>query len=418
MKANNTLNSGQDRRPFAANITKYFVYSVLIAFGFGIFTAVWVIYLQRVRHLSLAEAALVDSSFYIAVLFMEIPTGIVADKFGRKTSIAIGVGLMTLGAVGWTFAPTLPLILLSYMALGTGYTFTSGATDAFFYESVQLAGRGDDYARLLGRTAALFPAGLAVGSVLGGLLASLDLVLPYLVSFVVLTISLGIVLTFREPHLEAKPGEQKPHQSFGAILRQAFLLMQERPVLRYILIYLALVPLASFMLETVFLQPQAVALGVPIAGLGVLYTVTQLTAITGSTLSDRIRQRVGEGRIVYAAPAIIVASLVLLGILQTLPSLAFIPVMGFLTAVLRPMLMNRVQGEVSDDVRATVISMGSVMWTVASAISQPTMAYVADHAGFSMAYFGLAGVLSVLVVVLLGISRHHFPKWTVETAAG
>lgn len=410
--------SKQPHNPFAANIAKYFVYSALISFGFGLFVAVWVIYLQVQRGMTLAQAALVDSSFYVAVLLGEVPTGIVADKFGRKTSIAIGVALLTVGMVGWTFAPTLALILLAYMAMGIGFTFTSGATDAFFYESVQLAGRGDDYTRLVGRTAALFPGGLAAGSVLGGLLASLNLVLPYLVSFVILVIALGVVLTFKEPRLDAKPGEQIPHKAFGAILRQSLGLMRERPALRYPMIYLALVPLASFMLEAVFLQPQAVALGVPIAGLGVLYTATQLTNMAGSTLSDRIKARLGEGRILYVAPAIIIASLLLLAALQTLAVLVLIAVMGFLTAVLRPILMARIQGEVSDSVRATVISMGSLMFTVAGAISQPTMGYIADKAGFATAYFALAGVLSVLIVGLLWISRRHFPTGAGAALAG
>src|SRR5688572_14387293 len=102
-----------EQRVFKANITKYFIYSALSALGFGLFMAIWVIYLQRARGLSLAEAALVDSSFYIAVLIGEVPTGIVADKYGRKISILIGITLMTVGALAWAFVPTLPLIFVA-----------------------------------------------------------------------------------------------------------------------------------------------------------------------------------------------------------------------------------------------------------------------------------------------------------------
>jgi MFS family permease len=393
-------------RPWAANILKYYLYSALTAFGFGLFVAVWVIYLQEQRGMSLAQAALVDSSFYLAVLLGEIPTGIIADRTGRKTSIIIGVALMTAGVLGWTLAPTLPLILLAYAALGLGFTFTSGATDAFFYESVQLAGRGEDYTRLVGQTGAIFPGGLAVGSVIGGLLASIDLLLPYLVSFGVLLMGLAVTLTFREPRA-AERMEGQERQSFRAILSQSLALMRARPSLRYLMIYLALVPIASFMIENVFLQPQAVSLGVPLAGIGLIYTGVQITNMAGSTWADRIKTFVGEGRLLYLAPLITVISLLLLASLQTLSAMALIAVMSFLAAVLRPVLLARIQGQVSDEVRATVISMGSLMFTVAGVISQPTMGFVADRSGLPSAYYGLAAVFTVLVLVLFWTSRRH-----------
>jgi purine-cytosine permease-like protein len=88
----------------------------------------------------------------------------------------------------------------------------------------------------------------------------------------------------------------------------------------------------------------------------------------------------------------------------------FIIIMGFLTAVLRPIVLNRIQSEVSDDVRATVISMQSLTFAILGAITQPTLGFVADRAGLPTAYLVLAVSLGVLMVSLFWISRHHFPK--------
>ena len=109
----------------ASNIPRYFVYTALKGFGFGLFLAVWVIYLQQQRGLSLSQAALIDVTFFVAAAFAEVPTGIVADRFGRKTSLTAGAALMSLGILGWTFAPTLLLIMLAYVAMGVGITFLS-----------------------------------------------------------------------------------------------------------------------------------------------------------------------------------------------------------------------------------------------------------------------------------------------------
>jgi len=365
----------------------------------------WVIFLTQHRGLSLAQASLVDVTFFVAAAFGEVPTGIVADTWGRKTSLTAGTALMSIGILGWTFAPTLPLIMLSYLGMGIGYTFLSGAEDALFYESVQLAGRAEDYTRLVGRAGAAVMGALALGSVASGLLASINLTLPMLVCGLNLLAMLGVVLTFKEPQAEEQ-SDRQPRKSFSSILRQSFTLMRARPTLLYPMIYLALVPLAAFITETLFLQPQALALGVPLAGIGVLVMAVQLTNMVGSNWSERITARFGEGRIIYAVPLLILASLILLAAFQKLPILVLIAVIGFFTSVIRPSLLNRIQNEVTDDVRATIISMQSLMFTVVSAISQPTLGFVADQSGFPAAYIVFAGSLGILILFLFWKSHH------------
>src|SRR6266487_1558734 len=333
---------------FASNIPSYFVYTALKGFGFGLFAAIWVIYLQQQRGLSLSQAALIDVTFFVAAAFGEIPTGIVADSFGRKTSLVIGTALMCVSTVAWVFAPTLPLIMLAYICLGIGYTFLSGAEDALFYESLQLTRRADDYTRLVGRVGATMLGALALGSVASGLLAAVDLSLPFVVASLSYVVMFGIVLTFKEPKAEETSAGQA-RKPFREILKQSLALMRARPALRYPMMYLALVPLAALILETLFVQPQALALGVPIAGVGVVVMALQITNIAGSTWSDRIRARVGEGRILYAAPFVIVASLIVLAALQVFPALILIALISFVTACLHPILLSRVQHEVSDD---------------------------------------------------------------------
>src|SRR5215208_5087067 len=170
----------QHNTQLALNIPRYFVYTVLKGFSFGLFGAMWVIFLTQQRGLGLAQASLVDVMFFVAAAFGEVPTGVVADRFGRKTSLTAGAALLCVGILGWTFSPTMPLIMLSYFGMGIGFTFLSGADEALFYESVQLTGRGD-YTRLVGRAGATFQGALALGSVTSGLLASINLILPMLI---------------------------------------------------------------------------------------------------------------------------------------------------------------------------------------------------------------------------------------------
>src|SRR6266508_648831 len=221
----------QHNSPLESNIPRYFIYTALKGFSFGLITAMWLIYLQQRRGLSLTEATFVDVAFWIAAVLGEVPTGIVADTFSRKISLVAGTALMSVSIFAWAAAPTVPLIMLAYAGLAIGVTFLSGAEDAFFYESIQIAGRANSYTRLVGLAGANMLGATAIGSASSGLFASVDLILPFLIAGVSLLATLGVVLTFKEPQLEEKADVQM-RKSYGEILRQSFTLMLARPVLR------------------------------------------------------------------------------------------------------------------------------------------------------------------------------------------
>ncbi len=289
-------------RQFAANIPRFLAYSAFKGFAFGLITAMWLIYLQQRRGLSLTQATFVDVAFWIAATLGEVPTGVVADTFGRKASLVVGAAIMTVSILVWASTPLLSLIVLAYAGLAIGTTFMSGADDALLYESVQFNGRKEDYVRVAGRANAVMLGATAVGSAASGLFASIDLILPFLVAGASLLAMLLVALTFRETQPEPNPGGPG-RASYPQILRQSLAMMRAHPGLRYPMLYLALVPIAAVIMETFFLQPQAIALGVPIAAVGLLVMAAQLTNMAGSAWAGRIAARVGEGRALYLVPA-------------------------------------------------------------------------------------------------------------------
>ena len=409
-----TLPEKQDHSRFAANIPRYFLYRALRGLSHGLITAMWVIYLQQRHGLNLTQVALVDVAFWLAAAFGEVPTGVVADTFSRKTSLVVGTALMGLSILAWTFAPTVLLITLAYVFLAIGATFLSGAEDALFYESVRITGRTGEYSRLVGWASAITLGAVALGNLASGLLAMVDLRLPFLSAGLALLLTLGIVLTFKEPRTAAQEGGQA-RQGYGEILRQSMTLMRARPTLSYPIIYLSLVPIAAVLMETVFLQPQAVLLGVPLAGIGVIVMAVQFTNIAGSTWTHRLKRRFGEGYVLYTAPVFIIFSLILLAALQIVPALLFIGVIGFFTALIRPLVLSRIQDEVPNNIRATILSMQALLYTLLVAVVELTVGFIADQAGLPTAYLGLAGGLSLVILVLFWKSRQYFPQAAVSS---
>lgn len=407
-----------NKSQFTPNIPKYFSFVFCRGLAFGLITATWVIYLQRLHGLTLTQVTFVDVAFWIAATLGEVPTGIVADNYGRKLSMIIGAGIMAASTFAWAIAPTVPLLMVAYACLAIGVTFLSGAEDAFFFESLKATGRVGEYTRLAGRVAALSVAAVAIGNLASGILASLDLHWPFILAALCQLAMMGIALSFREPTREeevetiteeAGNNGEKQQNSYWRILRQATAILGERPSLRYALFYMTLLPMTAMILETVFLQPQAVALGVPLAGIGVVVMAMRFANMAGSASSNALKVNIGEKWIIYFAPFAVAISLFLLAAIQQLPALAFAATISFITAALRPIVMNRIHGELSDKIRATVLSFQSLLFALAAVLIEPLLGYVADHAGLESAYVVLACALITLSALLFWRGRRYFP---------
>jgi len=388
-----------------ANIPKYIAYIIFKHIGFGIFVAVWSTYLLQVRGWALAQIALVDATFFIASTFGEIPTGIVADRISRKISLLIGCVLMGLSVLAWLLAPNLILVIAAYLLMGLAFTFQSGAEDAFFYESLQRAERGADYARLNGRLMALSAGGMMLGNVLGGLLGNVRLDLPFLTSAALSFAALGCVMLFDDPRRGAQAHAHAP--SLAGIVRQAVALMRSNPALRTLMIFMPVLAMGSYVAEYVFLQPQARALGVPVAAIGFLQASVQGISMTASALSSRVAGWLGRNRVITLAPIVVIGGLLLMSAFQVLPVLSCVGVIAFASTVVRPLISAKTQGLVPNEVRATILSTSSMMFSMVAGITQPIVGLVADNFGFSAAYAGLAALLALVLGSIFVRGRGH-----------
>lgn len=388
-----------------ANIPKYIAYIIFKHIGFGIFVAVWSTYLLQVRGWALAQIALVDATFFITSTFGEIPTGIVADRISRKISLLIGCVLMGLSVLAWLFAPNLILVIAAYLLMGLAFTFQSGAEDAFFYESLQRAERGADYARLNGQLMALSAGGMMLGNVLGGLLGNVRLDLPFLTSAALSFAALGCVMLFDDPRRGEHAHAHAP--SLVGIVQQAVALMRSNPALRILMIFMPVLAVGSYVAEYVFLQPQARALGVPVAAIGFLQASVQGISMTALTLSSRVAGWLGQNRVIMLAPVVVISGLLLMSAFQVLPVLSCVGAITFASTVVRPLISAKTQGLVPNEVRATILSTSSMMFSMMAGITQPIIGLVADNFGFSTAYAGLAALLALVLGSIFMRGRGH-----------
>ena len=115
------------------------VYMLLIGGGEFFSTLVFtvnLIYQVQVAHLNPLQLVLVGTVLEATAFLFEVPTGIVADVYSRRRSIIIGTFLLGIGLALQGVVPKFGVILLAQVIWGIGYTFTSGATEAWLTDEI------------------------------------------------------------------------------------------------------------------------------------------------------------------------------------------------------------------------------------------------------------------------------------------
>lgn len=204
-----------------------------VAFLFGMIFTASSIYQITVAGLSPLQLVLVGTTLELAAFIFEIPTGVVADVYSRRLSVVIGYLLIGAGFLLEGSFPLFWTIILAQVVWGLGYTFTSGASQAWISDEIGEASANRAFLRSnqISQVAGL--AGIGAGMALG----SLAINLPILAGGAALML-VGIGLAFWMPETGFHPtprGERSSWQSMLHTFQEGVQVVRTRPVLINIL---------------------------------------------------------------------------------------------------------------------------------------------------------------------------------------
>lgn len=207
----------------------YLIARVWYAVSWTTMITVSLVFMVQVADLDPLEMVLVGTVLELAVFLFEIPTGVVADAVSRRLSVIVGHALVGVGFSLMVLWPVFPVILLSQVVWGFGWTFISGAYPAWLTSEVGV-GRANE-AFLKG--AQLAHAGAFVGIALAIALAHLALALPIVVGaagIVALAITMAILM--REDHFQpVARTDRASWQALTGVLRAGVSEIRGHPLL-------------------------------------------------------------------------------------------------------------------------------------------------------------------------------------------
>jgi MFS family permease len=133
--------------------------------------------------LDIFEVFIVNAAFTAGMVLFEIPTGVVADTGGRRRSFLLSMITLLVGTLGYVSIAAagggLALFVAASVVVGLGFSFYSGAVEAWLVDALQATGYQGHLDRVFARGEMVSGVAMLVGSVGGGVLGSFDLAWPF-----------------------------------------------------------------------------------------------------------------------------------------------------------------------------------------------------------------------------------------------
>jgi MFS family permease len=373
--------------------------------------------------LSNAEAFAANAFFTAGMVIFEVPTGALADTWGRRNSYLLGAATLLLSTLlylaMWRMQAPLWGWAVASVLLGLGFTFFSGATEAWLVDALAFSGYRESLESVMARGQVVGGAAMLTGSVAGGVIAqATDLGVPYIIRSVVLGLTL-VAAFFLMKDLGFTPSRgRSPLQEVRRVVRDSVDSGWRNPPVRWLMLaalcaggvdIFAFYALQPYLLE---LYGDSEAFG--IAGLAAAI-VAGTEMIAGLIVPGVRRWFARRTHALIATSLIGLSCLALIGTTSSFwVAIALLVVWGLTFSMGVPIRQAYLNGIIPSQQRATVLSFDNLMASAGGVAAQPALGRAADVWGYPAAYVLSAAIQLAAVPFLVLARREKAPSDRIE----
>jgi MFS family permease len=370
-----------------------------------------------------AEAFAANAFFTAGMVVFEVPTGALADIWGRRVSYLLGaatlLGSTLLYLAMWQAHAPLWGWAIASVVLGLGFTFFSGATEAWLVDALNASGFRGSLESVMARGQVVGGAAMLAGSVAGGVIAqATNLGMPYVIRSVCLGLTL-VAAFFLMKDIGFTPDRGKgPLVEVRWVLRATIDNGWRNPPVRWLMlaaVFLGGVDMFAFYaLQPYLLELYGDRKAFGIAGLAAAIVAgTEMLAGFVVPLVGRLFKRRTTALVAMSLAGI--ASLALIGVTRSFPlAIVLLVVWGLTFSATVPIRQAYLNGIIPSRARATVLSFDNLMGSAGGVAAQPALGRAADVWGYPTAYLLGAAVQLVAVPFLLLSRREKAPSDPIE----
>ena len=389
-------------------LRKLYLYELIS--GFQIVDAVWVVFLLQ-RGFSIAQVGIAEGVFHVVSMCCEIPSGMVADLIGRKRTLVLSGLVSAAGSLCMILTNAFPMILVAMGLNALSYNLVSGSREALTYDSLLEAGAQEEYLRVSAIQEKLYLFVFAAANLFSVVTVSLGYEKGYLISMVQGICCSIVAFRIWEPGRENTKQHEK-NRKWTRILRKhviesgKFFVTHGFAARRMLISGVAA---AGYYIVFMLLQQHLVEQGLQAKWIGIPLLLISFGGMAGASLGEKT----GKVKIKF----LLLPGGVLEGVLIVFSGMPALPGCVLAAAFahgISEMLAIRIGDEnqkvFSSEVRATMVSVESMVYSVVMVVLSPVVGWLSEKFSISWA-FGILGIfVSFLVCILVLLPKEsNFP---------
>lgn len=363
-----------------------------------------VVLFYQSNDMGMHEIFVLKAIYSVAIVTMEIPSGWMADVWGRRKTLIFGSLLGSAGFLMYSFSYGFWAFAAAEIILGIGHSFVSGADSALLFDSLKADNKGDKYVMHEGRITSAGNFAEAFAGIAGGFLAAISLRTPFYFQFAVATIAIPAAFALVEPKIQVT----EHIHSIKKITQNIFKTLSLNRDLRIAVLLSSLSGTATLTFAWL-VQPFFKAIDLPVEMFGIFWTALNLTVGVSSVFAYKAEIFLGRKKTLLFIILLLAAGYVSSGIAINYWGITFLFVFYFVRGIATPVLKNYINIYTSDEIRATLLSVRNFLIRIVFALVGPLLGWITDQINLKTAFVfaGLAYLISMLIVAIPWLKRNR-----------
>lgn len=384
--------SKEDKKVYERNITLSYIIGSLM---WGRFFIPVLALFYIASQVSLEQFAIIMGVFSLAILVLEVPSGVFADLVGKKKTLLISRAMFVIEIALIAFFDGFWIFFIAKIISGIGVSLSSGTSSALLFDSLKRLGREKEHKRISGKLFSITSVSSAFVFIVGAYLFSIHYKLPALVSLPFIT--LGFVLNFwlKEPY----PSKKKANFSSSLKhFKEGISYFSRLPYLRYLAFFTFAVGGAIPIMLSISSAYYKEVL-IPVAFIGVLAFLGSMATAFSSKKAHSWEEKLGDKKSLFLIQISLIIVILLTSLVIPYWGALFYLLISFILGFYQVILGDYVNNRVETSHRATMLSVNNMFGNIGTFILFPIIGYLIGAFSMSIALALFGGFLALYFVV-------------------
>ena len=374
-------------------------YKLYLFFKNGIWIGPIITLFYLLNKMTFTQIFLIASSYKIAVAFLEVPTGAIADKIGHKKSVLIGMLISAIGIFMYPLLNNFLYYIMCEVIIAIGATFISGADEALFYSCLKKENLENKYSKFMGTAKQYGFLSQMIGSLVSIPLFQINPYLPFIISSLLYILGFITFLKFEDDVIkeETKISYLKQITETGK-----YIFKHKR--LRTIILYIALINMTYVSIVFTY-TPYMLDVGISESYFGIIFAIFNIVALISAKFTDKFI-KLTKKKTLVALGCLLLISYTLLGLIRIEIGIIAILFQQVFRAVNRTVSNKYINKCVSKEKHATILSYLSLLITLLGGAFGVILGVIMDNFNIFETYL----ILSLITALILFIMNHILNK--------